>query len=66
MPEQTPIPRIGGPFNDALAAAGYTHMEQLTEVTARDLLKLHGVGQKGIRILREAMAERGLALKDEK
>jgi DNA-directed RNA polymerase alpha subunit len=62
---QTPIPKIGGPFNAALTEAGYTHLEQLTEVTAAELLKLHGVGQKGIRMLREAMAEKGLALKGE-
>lgn len=63
--DQTPIPRISGPFNDALAVAGYTHLEQLTDITAAELLRLHGVGPNGIRRLREAMAKQGLVLKGE-
>jgi DNA-directed RNA polymerase alpha subunit len=65
MTKQTLIPRISGPFNDALTVAGYTTLEQLTELTARDLLKLHGVGKKGIGMLREVMKEHGLTLKGE-
>jgi hypothetical protein len=33
----------------------------LTRVTEADLLKLHGMGPKGIRILRSALAERRLS-----
>lgn len=63
--DQTPIPKISRPANDALTAAGFTSLEQLTAVTERDLLGLHGFGPKGIRILREAMAAKGLKFKDE-
>ena len=53
--------RIGKPALQALTLKGYTRLEQLTTVSERDLLKLHGVGPKAVRILREAMAENGLA-----
>lgn len=55
---------IGRPATRALALAGYTRLEQLTQVTERDLLKLHGVGPKAVRILRERLGEQGLAFRD--
>jgi DNA-directed RNA polymerase alpha subunit len=61
MSQQTPFPKISGPANDALAHAGYTHMEQLTQVTEKDILKLHGFGKKGMGILKQAMAEKGIS-----
>ena len=57
------LPSIGGPARDALAVAGYTRLEQLTRVTERELLALHGVGPRAVRILRETLADRGLGLK---
>jgi DNA-directed RNA polymerase alpha subunit len=72
MTEQTPQPEtdlplnLGRPARDALIVAGYTRLEQLTQVSAKELLKLHGMGPKGIRQLREALAEQGLAFRDEK
>lgn len=57
-----PFPRgIGQPATRALEAAGYSSLEQLTQVSEKELLKLHGVGPKAVRILRETLAERGLA-----
>ena len=44
-----------------LTLHGYTRYEQLTSVTARGLLSLHGIGPKAIRILEEELAARGLA-----
>lgn len=58
------LPRIGAPATRALNGAGYTRLSQLTETTESDLLALHGVGPKAIRILREALAERGLSFRD--
>lgn len=54
------LPSIGGPARAALALAGYTRLEQLRAVSERELLRLHGVGPKAVRILREALAARGL------
>jgi len=55
------IPKISRPAAQAFALAGYTRLEQFTQVTEADILKLHGVGPKGIRILREALQARGLS-----
>ncbi|MEV4541226.1 DNA-binding protein [Micromonospora echinaurantiaca] len=57
------IPRAAGaPARGALAAAGWTRLSQLTGVTERELLALHGVGPKAVRVLRAALRERGLGL----
>ena len=44
-----------------LEANGYTRFDQLTTATTADLLAIHGVGPKAIRILEEELAARGLA-----
>jgi len=61
--KQTAFPKTSQPALRALNNAGYTYLEQLTEVTEAELLKLHGMGPKAIRILRETLAERGLSFK---
>jgi predicted flap endonuclease-1-like 5' DNA nuclease len=60
VPTEYPT-RLGKTARRALAVHGYTRYEQLTAVSARDLLRIHGVGPKAIRILREELATRGLA-----
>ena len=56
------LPRgLGAPATRALHAAGYTRLDQLAGVPERELGQLHGVGPKALRILREALAERGLS-----
>lgn len=67
MPDAEPTALPAGlsrPAQRALAGAGYTHLEQLTEVTEKDLRKLHGMGPKAIRQLREALAAQGLSFRD--
>ncbi|MBC7877865.1 MAG: DUF1801 domain-containing protein [Anaerolineales bacterium] len=44
-----------------LANAGYTKLKQLTKVSEVELLKIHGVGPKAIRILRELLKEKGMS-----
>lgn len=57
-----PLPtNIGAPATRALTAAGITHLAHLTKWNEADLLKLHGVGPKALRILKEVMAEHKLA-----
>jgi hypothetical protein len=53
------LPPIGQPATRALAAIGITRLDQLRQHRAADLLALHGVGPKAIRILEAALAERG-------
>ena len=68
-PQDSPVPteypqRLGRTARRELAIHGYTRYDQLTGVTAAELLKIHGVGPKAIRILSEELAAQGLALAD--
>ena len=56
-------PRIGRAATGALELGGYRTYADLTRVTAKELLAIHGVGPKAIRILEEELAARGLAFK---
>jgi len=57
------LPRsIGAPATRALTAAGYTELSQLARVPAAELAQLHGVGPKALRLLQEALQERGMSL----
>lgn len=51
------LPQIGRPARAALETIGVTHMSQLRAHSERELLALHGVGPKAIRILRESGAQ---------
>lgn len=54
---------VGQPALRALAARRLVTMEQLTTVTETELLAMHGMGPKAVRILRDAMQLRGLSLR---
>lgn len=54
-------PKLGAPAERALAAAGYMWLEQFTQVSEADLLKLHGVGPNAVGKIRSALAARGLS-----
>jgi hypothetical protein len=62
---KTPLPKTGAPAGRALEIAGHRYLEDLVHVRAADLGRLHGVGPKALRILRAALAERGLSFADE-
>ncbi|MCP2166432.1 helix-hairpin-helix domain-containing protein [Goodfellowiella coeruleoviolacea] len=65
MSEQstTGFPRgIGAPATRAFVAAGYTELRQLAGVPAAELARLHGVGPKALRVVRQALEEQGLSL----
>ena len=60
--DSTGLPtRLPSPARRAFKAAGYTRLEQLTAVSEDELEKLHGVGPKAVRIVREALEDRGLS-----
>lgn len=54
---------IGKVAKRELGHAGITTFAELARWTEKDLLAIHGVGPKAIRILGEALAERGLSYK---
>ena len=61
VPTEYPA-RIGKVAARELALNGYTRYEQLTSVTGAQLLKIHGIGPKAIRILDEELRARGQSL----
>ena len=66
MSQSTDFPKLAAPAQRALAAAGYTRLEQLTAVSETELGKLHGIGPNALGTLRKALAERGLAFAADK
>ena len=63
--EGTDLPSaLGRPALRALAAAGWTRLEQLAEVDPAQLARLHGVGPRALRVLSDALAARRLADED--
>lgn len=57
------LPRaIGTPARRALALVGLTRLEQFAGRSEAELARLHGVGPKALRVIREALAERGESL----
>ena len=54
------LPAIGRPAHSALHRAGLTTLRQVATMRRADLLAMHGVGPKAIRILGEALAANGL------
>ena len=53
---------VSRPAQSALWVAGYSRLEDLTHVSEKDLLALHGFGPKVIRMLNAKLAKRGLAI----
>lgn len=54
---------LSKPALRALTGAGVERLDQLADWQAGDILKLHGMGRKGIDTLEQALAERGLSFK---
>ena len=56
-----PFGKLGNPAQRALANAGIQTPEQLSRLTEKEVMKLHGLGKTSLPILKEAMAKQGLA-----
>lgn len=50
---------LSQPAIRALTAAGYTRLDQFAGLKEADLLELHGVGPKAIRLIRSALHAKG-------
>ncbi len=60
----TGFPQLSAPARRALSDAGYTHLDQLAQVSESDISKLHGMGPKAIAALCTALGERGLSFRN--
>jgi hypothetical protein len=65
MSQPDELPRIGAPATRALTSVGITRLSQLTDHRAEELLKLHGMGPRAIKILRQALADQGLSFRSD-
>ena len=57
-------PSIGKVAARELGLHGLTTLAALAAASERELLDIHGVGPKAIRILRESLTERGLHFRE--
>ncbi len=55
---------IGKTAARELSLNGITSLQQVSEHSKKELLAIHGVGPKAIRILEEALAAKGLAYRE--
>jgi hypothetical protein len=55
---------IGRPATNALLGAGLTTLDEVATRSEAELLSLHGVGPKAVRVLAEALAAQGRTLRD--
>ena len=56
---------LGKVASRQLTQHGITTYEQLTALSAKDLLAIHGVGPKAIRILHDELSARGLSFHED-
>jgi hypothetical protein len=52
---------LAAPAMRALADAGYSQLEQLAMVSEDDVKKLHGIGPNAIKLLIQALHDKGLS-----
>ena len=55
---------LSAPARRALADAGYTRIEQFTKLSEAEVGRLHGMGPKGVELIRRALAAKGLSFAD--
>ena len=57
---------LSNPARRALVGAGYVRLEQFTRLSEAEVLRLHGIGHKGIDVIRRALEARGLSVADKR
>lgn len=55
-PIPIPLDKLAAPARRALAAAGYTTLEQLAKAQERDIAALHGIGPNALAVLQKELA----------
>jgi hypothetical protein len=57
----TPLPHLSAPAQRALAAAGITCLEDLSQWCEADVTRLHGIGPNALKVLKEALETKKLS-----
>ncbi len=55
------FPMIGAPAFRAIDNIGIKHLSDLTKHTESELLALHGFGPRALKLLKEALSQKGLS-----
>ena len=58
------LPKIGAPATRALASIGVTRLSQVASHRAEELLALHGVGPRAIKLLQDALDDQGRSFRE--
>lgn len=61
-----PLDQLAAPARRALAGAGYTRLNDLTQVTENQLKQLHGIGPNALKTLQNVLEAQGLSFAVEK
>jgi DNA-directed RNA polymerase alpha subunit len=56
--------KLPSPVQGAFAYSGIDSFEKLTALSEKELLRLHGVGKKGVEIMKRLLAEDGRSLRE--
>ena len=57
------LPKLSAPAQRALASVNVATLAGVSQHTEAEIAKLHGMGPSGIKALKAALAEKGLAFK---
>lgn len=60
------LPKISAPAQRALTGASITSLDDLATRAEAEIADLHGMGPQALGILRTALAERGMAFRDDR
>ena len=67
MKEKPEFPKgVAKPAVRALSSVGVVRLDQVTRFSEAELLALHGMGPKAIRLIKEALRAKGKSLKVDK
>lgn len=63
MKPVTPLPNLAAPAQRALASAGISCLEDLSQWREVDVASLHGIGHNALKVLKEALETKKIKFK---
>ena len=64
--KQNDLPKIAAPAQRALQSAGISTLKQLSKISRKELMQLHGMGPNAVAKLEEALKANGLSFREAK